>query len=99
MTLIGHYNVYLLTDCFTNTCKYKYPLYYTSGVYDGLGSLVVMYKENPFITSTSLSPTLTLNMVPDFIKFFSSTLSSAGSSSSSTSSMRRGLPRERQSSR
>ena len=30
-----------------------------SGVYVGLGSLVVMYSMKPFITSTSLSPTLT----------------------------------------
>ena len=53
-----------------------------SGVYDGLGSLVVMTSLNPFMTSTSLSPTLTLNVDPDLMKFFSRTLSNAGSSSS-----------------
>lgn len=53
-----------------------------SGVYEGFGSLVVMISLNPFITSTSLSPTFTLNVEPDFIKFFSRTLSRAGSSSS-----------------
>jgi len=31
----------------------------TSGVYAGLASLVVTYRRNPVITSTSLSPTFT----------------------------------------
>ena len=41
--------------------KTSLPLiqFLTSGVYEGLGSLVVTYNINPFITSTSLSPTLT----------------------------------------
>ena len=71
----------------------------TSGVYDGLGSLVVMYRLNPFITSTSLSPTLTFSIVPALMKFFSSTLSRAGSSSSSTSSMSKPLPKDKLSSK
>ena len=41
----------------------------------------------------------TLNVLPDLIKFFSSTLSSAGSSSSPTSSMISGLPKDSESSK
>ena len=71
----------------------------TSGVYAGLPSFVVMYNVNSFITSTSLSPTITLKVLPDLMKFFSSTLSSAGSSSSPTSSIMSGRPRDSESSR
>lgn len=37
----------------------------------------------------------TLYVEPDFVKFFSKTLSRTGSSSSPTSSMSRGLPRDK----
>lgn len=51
-----------------------------------------------FLFVRLLQPT-TLKLVPDLMKFFSSTLSRAGSSSSYTSSMSNGCPRERQSSK
>ena len=71
----------------------------TSGVYAGFESFVVIYNTKPFMTSISLSPTLTFKVLPLLMKFFSSTLSRAGSNSSATSSMSSGLPNERQSSR
>uniref|UniRef100_A0A2M4D0S6 Putative secreted protein n=1 Tax=Anopheles darlingi TaxID=43151 RepID=A0A2M4D0S6_ANODA len=70
-----------------------------SGLNGGFGSLVVMYSIKPGITSHSLSPTSTFSIEPDFIKFFSSTLSMTGSSSIPTSSISSGLPSERLSSR
>uniref|UniRef100_A0A183L641 LAGLIDADG_2 domain-containing protein n=1 Tax=Schistosoma curassoni TaxID=6186 RepID=A0A183L641_9TREM len=70
-----------------------------SGVYDGFGNFVVIYRRNPLIISHSLSPIFTLYVEPDLMKFFSKTLSKAGSRSSPTSSMSNGRPSDSESSK